>query len=157
MNPTIAPLIRETAHNSSFSPLLAPSQPRSFNMPTAEHQQRAQAAAAVGGLTAAAAPAYSSAAAFTTPQQHLLAGPGARPRNWAPQPGVPFSSDSSSAVMWSNQLYGTSASAEGLSEGGLLSSSARGFARLNGGPHHGGSELDSDEVALCLGYHSMLD
>lgn len=157
MNPTIARLIRETAHTSSFRPLLAPSQPRSFNMPlAAPHQQRGQAAAAaVGGSTAAAAPAYTSAAAFTTPPQHLLSGAGAQTRNWEPQPGVPISSDSSSAVLWSNQLYGTSASAEGMSEGGLLSSSARGFARLNGGG--GVSDLDSDEVALCLGYHSMLD
>jgi hypothetical protein len=45
---------------------------------------------------------------------------------------------------------------EGISQRGLLSSSARGFARLNGADG-GGDGLDSDEVALCLGYHAMLD
>jgi hypothetical protein len=46
---------------------------------------------------------------------------------------------------------------EGISQRGLLSSSARGFARLNGAEGGGGDGLDSDEVALCLGYHAMLD
>jgi hypothetical protein len=140
---TIAQLIR-AAQGAGFAPLLDPFLPRSSDLSYPPPAAEPTGGSALHGTTTS----------YTPWDLQTLRG-GAAAAAVGGATAAPLQSDSDVS------------NAAGVSEWGLLSSRARGAARLNdvgldrgytsgaGGVSEG--ESDSDEVALCLGYHAMLD
>jgi hypothetical protein len=143
-----------SSQDAGCAPLLDPTQPRSFDLPSAStlHHHTLYTATPSAATAMSGGPTSVASSAAGHKLRHLLGATDASA----------VTSDAHEYVTAVTSDAGDAGSdAEGLSQRGLLSSSGQGFAGLNGADQGAvdgaGSVLDRDEIALCLGYHTMLD